>query len=164
MLDAALSLRPTFPQALLERAILNEREGQIQAALADYGQATQLNPQDATAPFLQGKLYLSLNNVAAATEALENSVRRDPNNPTSLYWLGRAYRAQNRPGEAIQSFSRAVSLNGGYTEARYFQGLTEEEGNLLEAARISYEALVAQSPPDDRWRQQAEERLRELGQ
>jgi tetratricopeptide (TPR) repeat protein len=164
MLDTALSLRPTFPEALLERGILNERQGQIPAALADYGQAAQLNQQDATALFLQGKLYLSQNNVTAASEALENSVRRDPNNATSLYWLGRAYRAQNRPGDAIKSFSRAVSINGGYTEARYFQGLTEEEANQVEAARISYEAIVAQSTPDDRWRQQAEERLRELGQ
>ncbi|MBA3471352.1 MAG: tetratricopeptide repeat protein [Herpetosiphonaceae bacterium] len=164
MLDAALSRRPTFPQALLERGILNERQGQVQAALADYGQAAELNQLDATALFLQGKLYLSLNNVASATEALENSVRRDPNSATSLYWLGRAYRAQSRPADAIKSFSRAVSINGGYTEARYFQGLTEEEENQLEAARSSYEAIVAQSTPDDRWRQQAEQRLRELGQ
>lgn len=164
MLDAALTRRPSFAAALLERGILNERQGQIQAALNDYGQAAQLNERDATALFLQGKLYISLNNVAAATEALETSVRRDPNNPASLYWLGRAYRAQSRPNDAIRSFSRAVSLNGGYTEARYFQGLTEEEGNQIEAARASYKALVAQSTPDDRWRQQAEERLRELGQ
>ena len=54
--------------------------------------------------------------------------------------------------------------NGAYNEARYFQGLTEEDTSQVEAARTTYQAIIAQAPPDDRWRQQAEERLRELGQ
>jgi tetratricopeptide (TPR) repeat protein len=163
-LDKALSLRPNLAEAWLERGIINERQSQLNAALSDYAQAAQFNQRDAEAPFLQGKLYLSLNNVAAATEALESSVSRDPRSADTQYWLGRAYRAQNRMTEAIRQFQRAVEINGAYNEARYFQGLTEEDTSQVEAARTTYQAIVAQAPPDDRWRQQAEERLRELGQ
>ena len=163
-LDKALSLRPNLAEAWLERGIINERQSQLNAALSDYAQAAQLNQRDAEAPFLQGKLYLSLNNVVGATEALESSVSRDPRSADTQYWLGRAYRAQNRMTDAIRQFQRAVEINGAYNEARYFQGLTEEDTSQVESARTTYQAIVAQAPPDDRWRQQAEERLRELGQ
>lgn len=164
MLDKSINLRATNAAAWLERGILNERQGQLNAALADYAQAAALNKRDGTAFFLQGKLYLSQNNVAAATDALKTSVARNNSNPEAQYWLGRAYRAQNQNALAIQSFQRAITLNGGYNEARYYQGLAEEDTSQVEAARTTYGAIVAQAEPDDRWRQQAEERLRELGQ
>ena len=91
-------------------------------------------------------------------------MRRNHRSADSQYWLGRAYRAQNRTADAIRQFQRAVELNGAYNEARYFQGLTEEDTSQVDAARASYQAIIAQAQPDDRWRQQAEERLRELGQ
>ncbi|HEY1011611.1 MAG TPA: tetratricopeptide repeat protein, partial [Herpetosiphonaceae bacterium] len=162
LLNEALARRPTYAAALLERGIVNERQGLTQAALSDYAQAAAADQRLATAPYLQGKLQLSLNDVAGATAALEDSVRRDAKNGQALYWLGRAYRAQNRPGDAIKSFQLAIELNKGYTEALYFLGLTQQESNLPGDARASYGAVVSQAPAEDRWRQQAEERLREL--
>ncbi len=162
MLNEALKRRPSYGLALLERGQIFERLGQIQAALDDYTRASSLLSDNATAPFLRGKILLSLNQVGPATDALELAVTRDPNSTAALYWLGRAYRVQERPSQALKSFERALTLNPGYTEARYFYGLTKQETNEFDAAREAYQTIIAQAPVDDRWRQQAEERIREL--
>ncbi|ABX06105.1 MAG TPA: tetratricopeptide repeat protein [Herpetosiphon sp.] len=164
LLDRALNYRPNDARALFERGKLNERQNQMAAAISDYGRAAQLDAQNSEALYLQGKLYLSQNNLQAAEEALDQSVRRNQNDPTALYWLGRTYRAQNRTNDAIKSFERALSLNGNFHEARYYQGLTAEEANQIDLAREAYHLISQQASPDDRWRLQAEERLRDLGQ
>ena len=162
MLNAALQQRPSFGQALLERGILNEYEGLTEAAIADYASAARLLESSGMPAYLLGKLYLSQNNVEAATEALQNAVARDPNSAGAHYWLGRAYRASSRTSGALQVLNRALELDAGYTEARYYKALTLQENNQPLEAREEYEVILAQTDELSLWHQQAEERLREL--
>ncbi|MDG9882756.1 c-type cytochrome biogenesis protein CcmI [Pseudomonas sp. GD04058] len=46
------------------------------------------------------------------TSRLERSVAAQPDNAEGLYFLGRAYMAQERPGDAAKAFERAVGVAG----------------------------------------------------
>ena len=54
--------------------------------------------------------------------------RIQPNFPEAHYWLGRAYLAKGEPRPAREQFLLAVEQRGGnYPEARFYQGIAEEQ-------------------------------------
>lgn len=63
------------------------------------------------------------------TERLERAVKAQPDSAQSLYFLARAYMAQNRPADAAKMFERAAAVSGRqpellgqWAQALYFAG------------------------------------------
>ncbi len=107
----------------------------------------------------RGVLLLQQARNADAIRALERSVEFNGNVPQSAYWLGRAYRAANRPNDAEAMFRRALEIAPTYYEARFFLAQTLAGLGRTTEARTVYETILADAPPTDRWRAQAQQAL-----
>jgi adenylate cyclase len=107
----ALALR--HPSALAYRvgAELTFREGLYDKVRDDIAQARTLEPNDADAIALLGRLGVKMGQAHAALDPLRQAIRLDPNQPLFVAWLGVAEFALGNYAEAAtlldQAFDRA---------------------------------------------------------
>ena len=80
-------------------------------------QILKQDPKDTTASAMRAAVRLSSNNPEERKTALgdlQTAVRADPKNAVMHFHLGRAYLADNNPGQAFQEFQEAVKRSPGY--------------------------------------------------
>jgi cytochrome c-type biogenesis protein CcmH len=99
-------------------------------------------------------VYLRLGRFEDAVKARRNALRLNGETAEREAALGEAlvFAANGVvTAEAKAAFERAVALDAGYVQARYFLGLAaEQDGNRTQAAAI-WRALVDGAPPDAPW-------------
>ena len=102
---------------------------------------------DARATYLLGFGYASLGRTDQAIASMEESTRRDPQNPRYLVGLGHQYRAKGLTGKAIVVYRRALRLAPGETEAAVeLAALLRDAGETTQAEEVLRQAL--QAAPD----------------
>ncbi|MBO9341681.1 MAG: tetratricopeptide repeat protein [Roseiflexus sp.] len=142
----ALELRPRYAEAALLLGKIYERQGYSTRALEAYKRAIDINPRLAEPHYRRALLLIRTDRLNEAREELEVATRLDPNFAEAHYWLGRVYFAQRNVQAALNRFREAVNRQGGvYPEARYYQGLAEEQLGDLNAAIRSFETVANQS-------------------
>jgi tetratricopeptide (TPR) repeat protein len=163
-LAAALAIRPGYDNAWLEQGKLNEQLGRDSAAIDAYSQAIVANGKLAEARYRRGLLYVRQEQMSLAESDLEAAISAQPNFPEAHYWLGRVYLAQDRPQAARDEFKTAINLlNGTYPDARFYQGIAEEQLGQHEAAVTSFQTALAQNAGAV-WASDARSALARLGQ
>jgi tetratricopeptide (TPR) repeat protein len=138
-LEKAIELDPTNP--LLQMSLGNAKlaVGNVAEARDKFKESVRLKPN-----FIPGYTSLSLleeaqGNIVQAIEYMATAASVAPNDPVTVYNLGRLY--YNRAGRddlarAEQLFLIAVQLNPGYSDALWSLGLlNERRGNTSEALR-----------------------------
>jgi tetratricopeptide (TPR) repeat protein len=120
------SAPPGFPQAppWVEhnnrgRAYL--REGQIDAAIAEFGEALRLKPDRAATYIDLSLAYHRKGQYDAAIAVLQRALRLEPDNPAVHYGLGRVYTEKKQYDAAITSLQEANRLRP--NDAPTFLGL-----------------------------------------
>ncbi len=84
--------------------------------------------------YLLGEALLDQGMVVPAEAAFREALRREPGSTSALLMLGRAVMGQDRLGEAIRCFERAILHDGRMAAARYY--LTEalvKKGDMVRA-------------------------------
>lgn len=85
-----------------------------------------MSPQNLEDPKInlnRGKAYFAKGDFDFATRALNDSIRKQPqDNPEAYYYLGRSFQMQNSLPDAKQAFSRAVAQEPGNLEYLYRLG------------------------------------------
>ena len=135
LIDAALRLKPDFPEALCSGGYILQSRGHAAGALAFYDRALQFNPDDAVAWFNRGGLLLDHGQVEAALLSFERACALQPghagahcNRGAALYALGRLQDAAAALREALSidkklpnaelNLGNALMRLGRYDEAR----------------------------------------------
>lgn len=96
------------------------KQGRFQEALANFERALELEPGNAEFCDLIGNSYLELGQVAKAKQALEQSIRWDPDCALAHYDLGVVLsRMAGRDKEALTSLKRALALDPDLAPAYY---------------------------------------------
>jgi tetratricopeptide (TPR) repeat protein len=145
-LAAALAIRPRYDRAWLEQGKLYEQLGRDGRALEAYSQAIVANGRLAEARYRRGLLYVRQDRMSEAESDLEAATSAQQNFPEAHYWLGRVYLAQNRPQAARDEFKTAAGLlNGTYPDARFYQGIAEEQLGQRTEAIASFQSALAQN-------------------
>jgi tetratricopeptide (TPR) repeat protein len=163
-LAAALAIRPGYDRAWLEQGKLYEQLGSDARAIESYSQAIAVNSRLAEARYRRGLLYIRQDRMSEAASDLAAATSAQSNFPEAHYWLGRVYLAQNRPQAARDEFKTAVGLlNGTYPDARFYQGLAEEQLVQRRDAIASFQSALAQNAGAV-WASDAREALVRLGQ
>jgi tetratricopeptide (TPR) repeat protein len=163
-LEAALAIRPRYAGAWLEKGKLEEQIGRDGPALEAYNQAIIANSSLAEARYRRGLLYVRQDRMSEAASDLEAAISAQSNFPEAHYWLGRVYLAQNRARIARDEFQTAVRLlNGTYPDARFYQGIAEEQLGQRSEAVASFQAALAQNAGAV-WANDARAALVRLGQ
>jgi Flp pilus assembly protein TadD len=129
---------------LLYRALggLFEKHGSASLALACYQEAASVNPADARAAFLSGRLLLLQGNVEPAAAAFREAVQARPEYAEAHNSLGIALCEQGQLTEAAGCYRAALRWQPGYAAAYNNLGNVQlSQGQLPEAEASFRQAL-----------------------
>lgn len=90
--DEALKIEPAFIRALFNRALLNEKVGQVEQALADMENCVSLDRANAELPFTQAVMLFRNGRYQAAAAAAAEALRRNPSHANARKILEAASR------------------------------------------------------------------------
>ena len=111
LIDAALRLRPDFPEALCDGGFILQGKGYSAGALAFYDRALELDPGHATSWFNSGGLLLERGDAPDALPRLEKACALWPRHAGAHCNRGAALYALGRLDEAADACRRAIALN-----------------------------------------------------
>ncbi|ELS01505.1 putative glycosyltransferase [Xenococcus sp. PCC 7305] len=147
MNDLSLSQIKVF-QDHLEEADNYKEQGELEAAIACYQKAIEINSHSASTYYDWGSILLELANWAEATDIFQKSLAINPNFDWCHYNLGEALVNLNRWEEAIFAYQKALDLNSNLPQIHkkladsFYQRGTIDRESLLE----DYRAQIAEDP------------------
>ena len=149
---------------MLLQGKLHEQLGDRQAALDSYTRAIEVGDALAEPYYRRALLYARAEQFDTAADDLEAAIDIQPNFSEAHYWLGRAYLAQGSPRTAREQFAEAITQRGGnFPDARFYQGVSEEQLGQRNDALLSYQAALEQAGASE-WAGEAQAALARLRQ
>ena len=133
-LENLLQLHPGHCDALLARALVLQKLGRLEDAIAGVRMATVFHRESARARKMMGSMLLRARRPAEAIEPLSEAIRLDPTSVEALVNLGVAQRDIGDLGAAELSYRKALELAPNDAIAR------NNLGNVLSADRRHDEA------------------------
>ena len=146
---------PTLPdQPLAKRLAASGRGQSMDSLIVQVEAQLERRPDDGRGWEVIAPVYMRLGRFDDAVRARRNALRLNSESAERQAGLGEALVfAENGvvTAEAKAAFERALVLESGHLQARYFLGLAaEQDGNATGAAEI-WQALLASAPPDAPW-------------
>jgi len=175
--EKALSMEPTYLEALLGLGRLNDRQGKMETALSYYQKATKAHPNEASAWNHLGLCYARMNRLKEARAAIEKAISLAPkesryrhnlatilvrsgelqgalqqlqavhDEATACYNLGYLLVKKGDNAAAAHYFGRALQLKPDFQEARQWLDAISSQQVSETAERVS--SAPAQLPPPD---------------
>jgi tetratricopeptide (TPR) repeat protein len=130
-----LALNEKFIPFHLTIANLYRHQGELETALVHVDRAIELNPARGYAHQRRGRLLFGLERYAEAEGAFENSLRYEPEQQTTLFYLGLTLVELGDWNEALSRFERVVQLEPGFALGHTFRARMLAELGRLEEAR-----------------------------
>ena len=124
---------------------LMERQD-LEAALAEFEEATRLAPQLAVAHSKMGTIYRRLGEFEAAIACFVEAVRRDPFSFDDTFNLAQLYHFTQRLKDAIQAYLHAVELRPESFDAQLNLGVCYQQAGQLDQAIERYEKAIEVDP------------------
>ncbi|MDD4924650.1 MAG: tetratricopeptide repeat protein [Dehalococcoidales bacterium] len=109
----AVAVKADYTDALIQQALLFEKEGDAQTSLSEMEKLAVSYPLSSEILFQLGRLYFNNNQVAEAVTQFKRVVILVPDHSNAHYSLGVAYAAQNKTDLAIEEFKKVLELNPG---------------------------------------------------
>jgi len=100
------------------------RRQEFDMAIDNYKKAIQYSPAYTTAYFKLARTYFKMKDYENTQIILEENLAVDSNQEQSEKMLGDIYRSTGNPDNAIEHYSKAISINGNYYKAYYSLGTT----------------------------------------
>jgi tetratricopeptide (TPR) repeat protein len=137
--ERALTLKPSDPGFLNERAVVLLELGQAAEALADLDRALAISPDLAEAHGNRGNALVRLNRLQEAIASYESAQSISGVSAPLLANRAHALRRLDRPRDAIPDLERALVLMPNFAEAHFELGLARLTLGELRAGFKSYE-------------------------
>ncbi len=115
--NKALSLSPTYLDALTTRGLVLYRLGNYQQAMADQNRAIELNPNYHIAYNNRGETYRVMGEYDLALADYEKTLQLNPNYFYAYNNRGIVYLEFGQYDKALESFAMAIKVNSVFTEA-----------------------------------------------
>ncbi|NJR65727.1 MAG: tetratricopeptide repeat protein [Leptolyngbyaceae cyanobacterium CRU_2_3] len=108
---------------LLNRGLEQAKQGHLQAAILQYTQALQAQPNYAPAYLNRGIAYHDLGDYNQAIADFQDAVKAAPNDAEAYYNLGEArFHIADLPG-SLQDLNQAIALNSNHAKAYNSRGV-----------------------------------------
>jgi len=154
-LQQAVALRPDFPEAWSDLGDARKTLQDSSGALAAFERAVALAPEDAVAQTRLGAEYLNQGKPHLAVPHLQEAVRLDPHNQSTLFSLQRALREDGQSQQADEIKQKLAELlrNKDRSDQKLLagielnnQGAALEKNGDMAGALEKYRAAVALLP------------------
>ncbi len=145
-LEAAVTHRPNFPDALVDLSIALFNTGQFKQALVRSDSAVALNPQNAAAYHMRGKCYFMLNEFDKAAVDLQKALQLAPRDYDVAYTLALAYLKRHQTPLAVQIFDRLIADLGNRPQLRILIGRAYRQTGMLQEAVDEFKKAIALDP------------------
>ncbi len=109
----AIEAKSDFTDALIQQALLFEKQGDAAGALVEMEKLAADWPLNSEILFQLGRLYFNNNQITLAIEQFRRVIILVPDHSNAHYSLGVAYAAQNKKSLAIEEFEKVLELNPG---------------------------------------------------
>ena len=152
-LRRAVTIQPLFVEARVELANVLSEAGRTGEAIAQLEAAVEADPEHATEAWNNlGFLHLQAGQTEAATEALQQAVRLDPDLAEARVNLGTVYLLAEELEPAIAQFEAATQTRPDYAPAYGNLGVAYLQQDRPDDARRMFERLLELDPNDQRAR------------
>lgn len=108
--EAALRYKPGWKEAYVEYARLLFKKGRIKEAETVTEQAIKVNGDSARLQSLMGDIYMAEDFYEGAEERYKLSLKSDPKRVKALLGLAKAYEAQGKNADAVESIQKAKAI------------------------------------------------------
>ncbi len=151
--EKIFALKPDYPPAYFNMALLHAASGRSAAAEDAYRKALQHDPQYTKARYNLGLLLLAGKRYADARGEFEHIIQREPAHAESRFNLARAAYGQKDYATALREYARAIEQRSGrYPEAYLNLGLTHVALKQYAEAEAAYrKALQANEKYPEAW-------------
>lgn len=120
---SAIELKPGSVEAHYNLAMHLQERGDLEEALTTYALISELDPNNATAPFNQGYIHLEYRqDYGAAVEAFSKALDRLPYYQQAFYNRGLAHESLGELERALADYESALEVKPDYTEAALAKG------------------------------------------
>jgi lipoprotein NlpI len=134
--DLSRALKPDYVDALFERGIRYDRNGDQARAFLDLDTVIRLNPRHVDAYSYRGGMYHLKAEYDKAITDFDSAIREDPKNDILLTFRGGGYYGKQMFNEASADFEAALKLNPGNSVALSSRG-------MVKAAQRDYRGAIA---------------------
>ena len=145
-LEAALSIRPDYPEAQANLANILFDAGRYDEAVSHFERALEHDPNNSR---MQDSLGVSLMMTGRVDEGIDH-IRRAidivPNDPTAYDNLGIAFHKKGNLEEALAQFKKAVDVNPNGLQPRMRLGAALLSSNRFDDAAVQFREAVRLSP------------------
>lgn len=146
LFDAALRIKPDYPEALCSGGYILQRNGHIEGALAFYGRAIELKPDYFDALFNRGVILFELKRLPEAISHFQRACKARPRDADARSNLGTALYTTGQLEEAIKALRRALKINPKLLEAELNLGSAYRRLGQNEEAGQAFQRALRLAP------------------
>ncbi|WP_328300700.1 tetratricopeptide repeat protein [Streptomyces sp. NBC_00435] len=132
------------------RGLDHRNAGTYPQALADYGQALVIDPENERAHFGRGRTHQLMGRPNEAIADYSRAVELAPEDIVNVWFRGFAYQSADRYEEAIADFDRSLEIEGDYEWALTSRGATLRLMGRDEEALADFDRAIAVHPGSTR--------------
>jgi tetratricopeptide (TPR) repeat protein len=110
----------------VNRGIAHAAKGELDPAIADYGEAIRLDPKYVAAFTDRGIAYRAKGDLDRAIADYDQAIGLDPTFAVAFNNRGRAFLAKKDYGRAIADYDQAIRLDPDYADALYRRGKAKQ--------------------------------------
>jgi tetratricopeptide (TPR) repeat protein len=148
--DEALTIRPHFPEALINRAKVLCALKRFDDAVSDYDQALSLRPDAAEAHLNRANALMQMRRFEEALASYDKTLAIKPDDAIALNNRGSALNTLRRSNEAVMNYDKALMIKPDFVAALNNRGIALAALQRFEEALASCNQSLAVQP-DDAW-------------
>ena len=146
ILEAPSTKKEFVVWSTFNRAAAQERKGEFDKALADYGRVLQLEPQYLLAHYGRGVSYLRKGELVSAKSSFDNALALNPEFIEALYSRGIVHFDLGMLDKATADFDATIALNATHAAAFSRRGMVYEKRGDFPKAIADYRTALATTP------------------
>ncbi len=131
---------------LMALAAEHHKEGRIEEAERLYRQVLRRSPRNVDAMRLLALIAVKMGHADDAENLLEHAISIAPDFQLAILDLGRLRKNQDRYGEALECFDRAIALDPSQAQAHYLRAGTLARASFTQEAIDSYRECLMRRP------------------
>ena len=146
VIEAKQTARRNRADAYYYRGNAYQTKGLYDAAIADYGQALRIDPNDTQAYYNRGIAYHRKGQYDLAIADYSRALRIDPKFAKAYNNRGIAYHRKGQYDLAIADYSRALRIDSNNAEVWYNRGKAYQRTGRYDQARADFEWALRVNP------------------